>query len=322
MMNLCKEWLIYGKPNQDEYGDPIKGAINNGYTEKELLDFWHDLEGYASYLFNKSHATSYSLITIITAYLKYYFPTEFYAAVLTYEKDEEKRKIHMDAAKKDFNITVEVPSINNIKEEFYPNVKDKIIYFGLNGINGIGDTVYSSLIKNAPYSGVEDAIEKLSNKEFNKKIAEATILSGLFDFESKDRADLLNRFYDIKKSKAEKINKLTKREIIKYETKYLGTAFSCTPWIDSYNDGDMIRNICVKIKNVQERIDKKGGLMAFVNVDDLSEEVDKLSLVVFSSVYRKYISEFDTVFGEYIEINGKKDGNKIIVSSARKIDVS
>lgn len=323
LVELCKEWFVYGKPEHDEYGEPILGGINNGYNEKELLDLWSYIEKNASYVFNKSHATSYSLLTVITAYLKCYFPLEYFAAVLSFEDKEDKKDKYISLLR-DKGVNIIVPPINKIKKYFGVNINTNTIYYGLESIKGIGDTIIEPLLEGAPYESLKEGTNRMPKSIFNKSAIEALILSGAFDNEIDsiyDRNKLLNSFFTIRKDKKDCFvdEKMTRLDIIKNETKYLGTSLSIIPWFDEYKNGDKVINAELIIDKVQERVDKKGRLMAFVKTHDVAGEYESIELLVFASKYTKYIEVFDVTFGDKILVSGKKDNGKIIVDTAQKI---
>lgn len=321
LIELCKEWFIYGKPEKDKYGEPILGGIHNGYNEKELVDLWNDIEKNRSYLFNKSHATSYSLLTVITAYLKCYFPLEYFAAVLSFEEVDEKKSKYISLLKEK-GVNVIVPPINKMKRHFSININTNTINYGLESIKGIGGAIVEPIIEGAPYESLEEATKRMPKSVFKKGAVEALILSGAFDSEIDsiyDRNKLLNRFYTLRKDKCLVDEDTTRLDIIKNETSYLGISLTLTPWMDQYKNGEKINNAELIIDKVDERYDKKGRLMAFVKTHDVAGEYENIELVAFASKYTKYIEVFDITFGDKILVSGKKDGNKIIVDTAQKI---
>lgn len=321
LVELCKQWFVYGKPEHDEYGDPILGGINNGYDEKELLDLWSYIEKNASYVFNKSHATSYSLLTVITAYLKCYFPLEYFAAVLSFEKEEEDKHKYISLLREK-GVNIIVPPINKIKKYYSVDINTNTIYYGLKSIKGIGDAIIEPIIECAPYESLEEATKRMPKSVFKKGAVEALILSGAFDGEIDsiyDRNKLLNRFYTLRKDKCLVDEDTTRLDIIKNETSYLGISLTLTPWMDQYKNGEKINNAELIIDKVDERYDKKGRLMAFVKTHDVAGEYESIELLVFASKYTKYIEVFDVTFGDKILVSGKKDNGKIIVDTAQKI---
>ena len=110
MLPMLLRCHIYGKKNcegpegwedndklpwydpEGKYGKEIPGAISNGYTESEIRDYFDTIRGCASYLFNLSHAISYSQLSYMGAWLKHYYPAQFMAAVLSIQTDDEKQK--------------------------------------------------------------------------------------------------------------------------------------------------------------------------------------------------------------------------------------
>ena len=336
-MDLCRQWLIYGKINKpapkgyDEnnvnqpmydpeakHGAEILGAINNGYSEQELIEFWEMLKDYASYLFNKSHATSYSLITIITAYLKKYYPVEFWAALLTIQDDKDKRAKYLELLDKE-GITIELPDVNSSVREFIPVPEENKILFGLASIDGVGDASIDPIIENRPYNTLEELIEKVPKKALNKRVGLSLIKCGALDKinESQNRYELINKFYDIRKDKDELLNIEEYDNIVcmELETATLGTPITYKPWFNKVEVGDKIE-FRANIIKVTEKIDRNGNMMGFVKVESEGCEIE---LIVFARTYCNNVDVFDILGGREIIVKGKKDEKgKVIVSSASK----
>lgn len=295
LMDLCKTWFIYGKPEHDKYGNPITGGINNGYSEQELITFWTDVvEGCASYLFNKSHATSYSLITCVTAWLKYYYPCEYFTAVLTLLDKDDKREPYIEVLEKN-GIEVTVPDINKSIAGFTCDVKNKKILFGLQSIKKVGEKPIKHIIENRPYDSIEDFCNKISRSKANKAVVGALIKSGAFDSlynnEYTNRYTLLNRFYDLREDKtATRVNpdEYDKLKCIKLEKETLSLSLTYDEWISNLKAGDKVKDFFT-IKNIRETTDKNGNLMAFITVE--KDDVD-ISLTVFSRDYVNNIDKF------------------------------
>lgn len=318
LIDLCREWFIYGKPNKDEYGDPIDGGIKRGYDEQELKDFWDDVvEGCASYIFNKSHATSYSLLTVITAWLKYYYTEEYFAALLTYEKDE-KVDAYNDILKKQYNIEITVPDIRNLSDSYNPS-PGKIAY-GITKIKGIGEKAIHTILNAGPYDSVEDFINKVndydtnrgSKKTVNKTATVALIKAGAFDsLGETNRFKLLNQAYDIRKDKDERFNEdeWDKAKSQEFEIEVLNTSITHPLVFGSAEDGEMLKLNNCKIVSVIEKKDRNGNLMAFVKVR--IDNIEPVEVLVFASSYVKNYDLFDTRYGDVISIVGEKSGKKL-----------
>ena len=319
LMDLCRQWFIYGKPEQDKYGDPIEGGINRGYDEQELISFWDNVvEGCASYIFNKSHATSYSLLTVITAWLKYYYTEEFFAAHLTYLTNDDKISMYDDVLSKQFNIKITVPDVSNLTDSYNPT-KGKIAY-GIGKIKGIGDKAIPTILNAGPYESVEDFINKVNaydkehngKKTVNKTATIALIKAGAFDsLGETNRFKLINQAYAIRKDKDERLDETlwTNVEAQKMELEVLNTSITYPLVFNNIEDGELYEYKNCRITSVTEKTDKNGRLMAFVKI--LINDIEPVEVIVFSSAYGKNMDLFDTRYGDVINIIGEKDGKKI-----------
>ncbi len=161
----------------------IKGGEERGHDTKTLEKIWSDWEAFASYAFNKSHATCYSWIAYQTAYLKANYPSEYMAAVLSRSGDVEKMTKFMDECKA-IGVKVKGPDINESFKSFSAN-KEGIIRFGLNGIKGFGsnsvDAIISEREKNGPFKDIYDVVERVNLSACNRRAIESLALSGAFD---------------------------------------------------------------------------------------------------------------------------------------------
>ena len=320
LMDLCRQWFIYGKPEQDKYGDPIDGGVNRGYDEQELISFWDNVvEGCASYIFNKSHATSYSLLTVITAWLKYYYTEEFFAAHLTYLTNDDKISMYDDVLSKQFNIKITVPDVSNLTDSYNPT-KGKIAY-GIGKIKGIGEKAIPTILNAGPYTSVRDFIEKVNaydkehngKKTVNKTATIALIKAGAFDsLGETNRFKLINEAYDVRKDKDDRLDVTTwsNVEAQKMEIAVLNTSITYPLVFNNVANGDLHEFKNCRVTSVVEKTDKKGKLMAFVKV--LINDIEPVEVVVFASSYMKNADLFDKRYGDVINIVGEKDGKKII----------
>lgn len=318
LIDLCREWFIYGKPNNDEYGAPIEGGISRGYDEAELIQFWDEVvEGCASYIFNKSHATSYSLLTVITAWLKFYYTEEYFAALLTYEKDE-KADMYNDMLKKQFGIDITVPDVQNLSDTYNPTANK--IAFGITKIKGVGATAIHTILNAGPYESVSDFINKVndydtnrgSKKTVNKTATLALIKAGAFDsLGETNRFKLLNEAYEVRKDKDERYDESlwSKVEAQRFELEVLKTSITYPLIFNTANDGEELHLPNCKIVSVTEKKDRKGKLMAFVKV--LVNDLEPVEVIVFASKYINNLDLFDIRYGDVIDIVGEKDGKKI-----------
>lgn len=162
----------------------IDGGKSNGHDPDVLEKIWQDWEKFASYAFNKSHATCYSWVAYQTAYLKANYPPEYMAAVLSRNlNDIEKLTKFMDECKS-MNIPVKGPDINESYKNFSAN-KAGEIRFGLGGIKTVGlnavEAIISEREENGPYKSIFDFVERVNLSSCNKRTMEALVLAGCFD---------------------------------------------------------------------------------------------------------------------------------------------
>ena len=313
LIALCREWFINGK-EKDEHGDAIKGGVANGYDAEVLANYFDNLMGSAKYLFNKSHATSYSLNSIITAWLKYYYPVEFYASVLSIQDNEEKRAKYMETIEEQFGIKTATPHINKSTIYFTPDPDNNTILFGLNNIKGVGESALEAIVEGQPYSSLEDFLTRLPKKVANKRVVMALIKAGAFDCFNTNRFALINEFNRIRKNKDEELdeNSFTTNDIMTFEEETLGLPLTIKPWFSTVPMNDKVSFDC-KLVKVQEKYDRNGGLMAFVKVETIEDNIP-LELVVFASTYRKFANYFDMADHDIIHIFGTKtDKSKVSV---------
>lgn len=171
----------------------IAGGNKNGYETEVLEKIWADWEKFASYAFNKSHATCYSWVAYQTAYLKANFPAEYMAAVLSRNlADITKLTGFMDECKA-MKIEVKGPDVNESFTKFGVN-RQGDIRFGLAAIKGIGTNVVNDIIaareEGGPFTSIYDFVERVNLSSLNRRTIESLALAGAFDcFEGLDRED-------------------------------------------------------------------------------------------------------------------------------------
>ena len=165
-------------------GKFLEGGQKNGHNPQVLEKIWADWEKFASYAFNKSHATCYSWVAFQTAYLKANYPAEYMAAVLSRNlNDITKLSVFMDECKS-MHISVKGPDVNESFPAFGVNKKGDI-RFGLAAIKGIGVNVVNAIInaRNAggPFQSIYDFVERVDKSAINRRTLEGLALSGAFD---------------------------------------------------------------------------------------------------------------------------------------------
>lgn len=172
----------------------IDGAVElSGARRADMEVFWKQLEDFAAYCFNKSHAACYGLISYWTAYLKAHYPEAFMAALMTSDQDDlERLAIEMNECKH-MGITVLSPDVNESFVEFAVVPGKKEIRFGMAAVKGVGVSVVEEILRareEGKFSSVEDFAKRVSTARVNKKAWESLIKTGAFDTMA-DRSDLL-----------------------------------------------------------------------------------------------------------------------------------
>lgn len=171
-----------------------EGGTKNGHDKAILQKIWEEWKKFASYAFNKSHATCYSWVAYQTGYLKAHYPAEYMAAILTHNRtDITKLRGFMDECKS-MGIVVKGPDVNESVRDFGVTGHGDI-RFGLSAISGIGDSVVEEIVKargDEPFKDIYDFVERVPSSAINRRVFENLALAGAFDcFEDFKREDLV-----------------------------------------------------------------------------------------------------------------------------------
>ena len=172
----------------------VEGAVKVGGATKEIAEtFWTQLEEFANYCFNKSHAACYGLIAYWTAYLKAHYPDAFMAALMTSDHDDTDRLAIEITECKHMGISVLSPDVNESFVEFAVVPNENKIRFGMSAVKGVGVGAVEEVLRareDGPFTSVEDFARRVSTSKFNRKAWESLIKSGAFD-DMGNRSDLL-----------------------------------------------------------------------------------------------------------------------------------
>ncbi len=162
----------------------IEGGKHNGHDPKILEKIWADWEKFASYAFNKSHATCYSWVAYQTAYMKAHYPAEYMAAIMSRRKDQITEITKLMDECRSLGIETLGPDVNESRIKFTAN-KHGGIRFGLAGIKGMGEGPANAIIsereKNGLYKDIYDFMERVDMTNVNRKAMESLAYSGGFD---------------------------------------------------------------------------------------------------------------------------------------------
>lgn len=178
VMEQERKNFVYGNE-----AEGVPGCISRGISEKTANKIFDDMTDFAKYAFNKSHAAAYAVVSYQTAWLKYYYPVEFMAALMTSVIDNPSKVAEYILNCKSMGIAILPPDINVGYAGF--SVSEKGIHYGLSAIKSIGRSVIEAIVaerkENGFYTSLKDFISRLSNKEVNKRTIENFIKAGALD---------------------------------------------------------------------------------------------------------------------------------------------
>ena len=178
VMERERKNFVYGNE-----AEGVPGCISRGISEAAANKIFDEMTDFAKYAFNKSHAACYAVVAYQTAYLKYHYPVEFMAALMTSYIENAGKVTEYIYVCRQMGIEILPPDINTGVAEF--SVKDGRIVYGLSAIKNIGRNVIDLVVNeretNGPYKSLQDFLERMPGKEVNKRAIENLILAGAFD---------------------------------------------------------------------------------------------------------------------------------------------
>lgn len=326
----------------------IKGCVANGMQPHKAEELFALIEPFAAYGFGKAHAASYGIVSYQTAYMKANYTVEFMAALMTAESGDMPTIAEAVVECKTLGVQVLAPDVNESLANFTV-IDEKNIRFGLSAIKNLGSDVVDLIIEQrklaSKFSSIEDFVNRVRTRNFNKKSWEALAKSGALDSlgernqllantdvvleftrsQQKEAASNQTSLFGAEliaqpKLKLREVEPATKRERLAWEKELLGLYVSSHP-MEEYREkfAEVAQPISYVIENkikastiggivsrVQKIITKKGEPMAFIDLEDMGGLIEVL---VFPSVLAKYpelIAE-----GKILLVKGKlsdKDG--------------
>ena len=186
--------FIYG--NKEE---GVPGCVANGIPEEVASQIYDDMMDFAKYAFNKSHAACYAVVSYQTAYLKYYYPVEFMAALMTSVIDNSGKVAEYIMVCRSMGIDILPPDINQGESGF--SVDGKAIRYALTAIKSVGRPVIDAVVQErkarGPYTNLKDFITRMADKDVNKKAVENFIKAGAFDSLPGTRKQFMSAYVQI-----------------------------------------------------------------------------------------------------------------------------
>lgn len=178
VMEEERQNFVYGNE-----ADGVKGCVVNGIDEKTANKIYDEMIDFAKYAFNKSHAAAYAVVSYQTAWLKYYYPVEFMAALMTSVMDNTAKVSEYILTCRRMGIDILPPDVNEGEGTFSADGKN--IRYGLSAIKSIGRPVIEALLKDrreiGPFTTIKDFITRMNGKDVNKRTIENLIKAGAMD---------------------------------------------------------------------------------------------------------------------------------------------
>jgi DNA polymerase-3 subunit alpha len=315
-----------GKKNAEEMEKQkevfIRGAVDNGITEKKAKRLFEMMEPFAQYGFNKSHSAAYAFIAYQTAYLKAHYPVAFMAATLTLDMSDSDKIVKSINECRKMKIEMLPPDINLSGREF--RVIGNSIRFGLEAVKGVGGAAIEVMLEvreaGGPFVSVADLLARVDTRKVNKKVLEGLVKAGAFDSLGISRAaamdavsDGLNggsrsfrnvnqvsMFGDEGEDRVSPATEWDEQELLKNEKEALGFYITGHP-LTRY-DTILSRLRAQKTSDLEHAADKAetliggilravrkknvkstGELMAYLTLEDDEGSVE---VIVFSSLYK------------------------------------
>lgn len=297
----------------------IDGAANNGVDKDIAEKIWNRIEKSSSYSFNKSHSVGYSLVTYQTAYLKTYYPMEYYTAMLNNVESEEKRnRIYNEI--KSLNKNLINPDINNSGQICM--YTDDNIYLSFPLINGVGPAALEAILAHQPYKSFDDFMNRKTSK-VNKGVVKALIEAGAFDRFGDRRDDLYSIIeekdchWDDKETLFREFQRIKinpKNNLLDlYDTKEMGLKCDISSVHELQDNTEEYKDFYVKL--LPSEFNKKDNY-AFVSATD---GFNNMSLFVGNEFLSRYIDSLNTM-GEPLLCHVHGKGEKYSLVSLIKLN--
>ncbi|SDJ75306.1 DNA polymerase-3 subunit alpha [Lachnospiraceae bacterium G41] len=202
--------FIYG---DEEHG--IDGCIKRQISENVAVQIYKEMQKFAEYAFNKSHSAVYAVVSYQTAYMKYYYPVEYMAALITCSLDNPVKTAYYINSAKEMGIEVLPPDINEGMNDF--TVKDGKLIYSLHAIKNVGSQVIDRIVEereeNGKYESISNFIRRIGAKEVNKRAVENFIKAGAFDSLGGNRKQFIQVYETIMDDVAAENKKLNSNQM-------------------------------------------------------------------------------------------------------------
>ena len=273
-------------------GGHCVGALNNGCSMEVATEIWNMIFNYRGYGFNRAHAVSYAMIAYQTAFLKTYYPAQFYAALLTHKELSERAGV-IEEAKRYFGIKFLPPDVNESGVDFTVVGKKKIRY-GLSAIKGVGIVACNEILEKRPFTGLDDLLTKVTKRKCNSRVID--LLTQVWALESigqpgnptRDETELALLGTYVSAHPMDRYRKNVDKRVIG-DLKWFDRPYDKLLWVGGI------------IKEVRPIVARNGKSMAFLKV--AYEGVGEWDVVVFNEQWENYRNSLHK--GKIVCIYGK-----------------
>lgn len=312
-----------------------QGVLASGYSEELADELWTTIDASKNYSFNKAHSYCYGVIAYMCAWVKYYYPSQFFAALMSGKNDLEKTAQYSGLLKR-YNLKLLLPDINLSNEDFTP-INTGILY-GLSCIQGLGDGAVEKILGAREKGAFTSLTDFMTRVAVSSAVTETLIKAGAFDSINPNRASLIASVPVIAKWASDRRNftkkeqttlaipgitwghclttpklveckDLTLKDKLQYEKEVLGLSLSGHPldeflleaeYLGDLHEGQRLDGV-VLVVDSRPHTTKNGKPMGFATVED--SEGNKLSLTIFGANWQCFGHLFQS--GEAVHINAK-----------------
>ena len=310
----------------------MNDVLNNGYSEELALELWKEIEDAVSggYSFNKSHSTSYGVLSYKTAWLKCHYPIYWYASLLNSEISDQSKVESLIAECKKKGIKILPPDINKGSYKFEGTKEG--IRIPINYLKGIGEDVVKYIQKElVPITSFEDMLDRGIKKYIKKNVVMAMIKAGIFDFENEDREHFM-WVYAMRNRKKTDIKNGIESEHIYYDEKVklqwerdvYGMYLSKHPLedynarsISDYTD-EMVAIQVIEVTDMRTHLQKNGKEMCFMTG---SNQHGALKCLIFANTWAEQDIKDKVKVGNILLAKGKRSGNDMIINDLEEMSI-
>ena len=310
----------------------MNDVLNNGYSEELALELWKEIEDAVSggYSFNKSHSTSYGVLSYKTAWLKCHYPIYWYASLLNSEISDQSKVESLIAECKKKGIKILPPDINKGSYKFEGTKEG--LRIPINYLKGIGEDVVKYIQKElVPITSFEDMLDRGIKKYIKKNVVMAMIKAGIFDFENENREHFM-WVYAMRNRKKTDIKNGIESEHIYYDEKVklqwerdvYGMYLSKHPLedynarsISDYTD-EMVAIQVIEVTDMRTHLQKNGKEMCFMTG---SNQHGALKCLIFANTWAEQDIKDKVKVGNILLAKGKRSGNDMIINDLEEMSI-